>query len=414
MTPHGSEDVNLPWHQRLHAALMPDYNRAATIYWWTAAVTGWLLLLGCLASVGVRAPGAVLQVAVGVALAISAGMFPVRLPGTKVSFAAGEICIFLVLMLQGPAAAAIAAAAESGTASLRTSKRWTSRLGSPAMAALAMYAAGSLFTAVWAALIARAWDGPVAMLALAIVFGSIYFLASATMLGGVGRLRRGENLFRLSDATGAVQWVGLAYSASAVASTLLFIVYRQAGTGVFLITLPLLVMLLLVLHFYYRQQEAREAMQQALAELAEREAAARQREAELTQRHGRELQLSERRFRSAFTYASIGMALLDLDGRVLQANESLAKLLGRPVRDLAGVRFSGVLDVQDAPQFDARVALARGVDFEDFEMQPLIVCDGQRPRRLRLSCTFFRGPADHGASQPGRPCLLLQLQDGAT
>lgn len=67
--------------------------------------------------------------------------------------------------------------------------------------------------------------------------------------------------------------MGLAYAGSALVSTLLYIVYRQAGEGVLLVTLPLLAMLLLVLHFYYRQQEAHEAMRRALAEVAEREAA---------------------------------------------------------------------------------------------------------------------------------------------
>jgi len=47
--------------------------------------------------------------------------------------------------MNGPAAAALAAAAEAAAGSFRTSKRWTSRLGSPAMAGLAMYACGTLY-----------------------------------------------------------------------------------------------------------------------------------------------------------------------------------------------------------------------------------------------------------------------------
>ena len=53
-----------------------------------------------------------------------------------------------------------------------------------------------------------------------------------------------------------------------------------------------------------------------------------EREAQLGARHVRELEASERRFHSAFTHASIGMALVSPAGRVLQANEALRSLLG--------------------------------------------------------------------------------------
>ena len=51
-------------------------------------------------------------------------------------------------------------------------------------------------------------------------------------------------------------------------------------------------------------------------------------EAEVAARHVRELEVSERRFHSAFTHASIGMALVSFDGRVLQVNSALRALLG--------------------------------------------------------------------------------------
>ena len=79
-----------------------------------------------------------LQVAIGCAVAVMAGFYPVRIPGSKNSFAAGEVFIFLLLLMHGPAAAALAAAGEALVGSMRSSKRWTSRLVSPALAAIAM------------------------------------------------------------------------------------------------------------------------------------------------------------------------------------------------------------------------------------------------------------------------------------
>ena len=49
------------------------------------------------------------------------------------------------MLVYGAPAAVLAAAVEGTVASWRSSKRWTSRIGTPAMASLAMLVCGSLF-----------------------------------------------------------------------------------------------------------------------------------------------------------------------------------------------------------------------------------------------------------------------------
>lgn len=389
---------------------MPDYNAAATTYWWSAVTLGSIVLLGCLARVLSLSSVAILQIAACTVFAVAAGMFPVRIPGTRVSFGVGELTIFLVLQLQGPAAATVLAAAEAAVGSWRSSKRWTSRLGSPAMATLAMFAASQLFVLARDALTARGFGGTVGLLALAMVIGGVYFVFSATLMGGVARLRRGEHLFQLGDLMGAFRWVGLAFSGSAMVATLLYLASLEAGAGVFWVTVPLLGMLLLVLRFFYREQEAQRALQAALAEIAEREARMQQREAEAAARHERELQYSERRFLGAFTYAAIGMVLLDLDGRVIQSNDALARMLGQTPEDLAGSGFAALLHPDDRDPFVARLSTARDVHFEDFEQDIRLTGAGGRPRAVRAHCSFFFGPATAGSAHAGKPCLMLQVQ----
>src|SRR5205814_10274752 len=51
-------------------------------------------------------------------------------------------------------------------------------------------------------------------------------------------------------------------------------------------------------------------------------------QAEQAKRHAELIEESEERFRSAFDYASIGMALVSENGRWLQVNRSLCKLVG--------------------------------------------------------------------------------------
>ena len=220
------------------------------------------MLLRCLAQLASKGWVVWLQVLAGTALALAAGLFPVRVPGTKNAYAVGEISVFLLLLMLmlGPAASAVAAACESFVVSCRTSKRWTSRLFTPASATSSMWLAGSLLQMALASLAAAGWSGAAVVLQMA-------------------------------------------------------------------------------LHLFFRQQEEAKRLRSASVEVAEREARLAGREAEVAARHLRELQASERRFQSAFTHASIGMALLAFDGRVLLANPVLAALLGQEADALKQARF---------------------------------------------------------------------------
>ena len=173
------------WWARLHAALMPDYNRPASLYWWLMVVAGAAVLLLCVGSLWPMPWLLALELAAGVILASAAGLFPVRLPGSKQSLAVGEIFLFLVLLVLGPAAAAVAAAGEAFMASFRTSKRWTSRIASPAIAALTMVSTGSALHGALAGL--REWGATsaAATLAATLAFAGLYFLVNAVLTSTV-------------------------------------------------------------------------------------------------------------------------------------------------------------------------------------------------------------------------------------
>jgi PAS domain S-box-containing protein len=146
-----------------------------------------------------------------------------------------------------------------------------------------------------------------------------------------------------------------------------------------------------------------------MAELAEREAEMLAREAHTAAQHVRQLQLSERRFHGAFTHASIGMALLGLDGRVIQANDAFGRLVGLQAAELVGSEFAALLHPDDAQVFCAKLATAHGPAFEDFDLALRVRRGARDPVRLQVNCSFFRGPATPGAAQAGIPCLILQM-----
>jgi diguanylate cyclase (GGDEF)-like protein/PAS domain S-box-containing protein len=383
----------LPWWQRLQRSLLPDYNRAAATFWWTTVAVGVVMLLASLWLLAARPPVVWLQVAAGAAIAMAAGFFPVRIPHSKNSFAAGEIFIFLLLLVHGPEAAALAAAGEGAVGSWRTTKRWSSRIASPTMAGLAIAMSGGLLH------LSLPWigDNPGLLILATMATGLVYFALNAVLVTTVGRLKRNERL-QWSDMFGVFGWIGVAFAGSAAAASLLFLTYRQSGSGVLMAMVPILAMMLATLHYFFRQQEAAEAVRHAGAE-------AQEREKEIALRHVEELQASERRFHSAFTHASIGMALLNFDGRILQANPALRSLVGRSGEELVGQRFQDVVLAEDRALLQEQLGLVDGHEFEGFAIELRCCHSSGEAVWVAAHCTFFSEP---GANAPS---LILQVQD---
>jgi predicted signal transduction protein with EAL and GGDEF domain len=147
----------------------------------------------------------------------------------------------------------------------------------------------------------------------------VYFVVNTALITAVPYLKRSQ-WPTVGEMFGNFGWVGISVVGSAPFAGLLFIAFQQAGVGVLLVAVAMLAMLLTTLHYFFRQQHANEAIRTSRAEALEREAA-------LGARHVRELEASEQRFHSAFTHASIGMALLSPKGCVLQMNSALRTLL---------------------------------------------------------------------------------------
>jgi diguanylate cyclase (GGDEF)-like protein/PAS domain S-box-containing protein len=387
---------------------MPDYNRKATAYWWTVVLLGLAAAAYSAASVATLPPAALAQALAGMAIAMVAGFFPIRIGRSKSSFAAGEVFIVLLLLMHGPAAAALAAGAETMVGALRTSKRWTSRIASPTLSALAMFCCGSLLDAMLAFLQHRGLTNAGLTVVAAMLFSLLYFSANGMLVSTILRLKRDERP-QLADMLGVFGWVGIAFAGSGAVAALLFITYQQAGFGVLAAVVPIMATLLATLHYYNRQQEANEAMRVAAEEASAREAQvaalAAAREAEVAARHLQQLQDSERRFHSAFTHASIGMALLTFDGRILQANDALRELLGVDDVQLLDRAFRSFVVGADRDALEAQMAAVTEAGFEDFSIE--VRCRDAAGAEVWVSL--------HGSifTEPGSaaPCLILQAHD---
>ncbi|WP_316529075.1 putative bifunctional diguanylate cyclase/phosphodiesterase [Kitasatospora brasiliensis] len=61
------------------------------------------------------------------------------------------------------------------------------------------------------------------------------------------------------------------------------------------------------------------------------------------------LRAGESRFRAAFCDATIGMALIDPEDRIIEVNPAFAALIGRGVGELAGTHLHGIIDPEGMP-----------------------------------------------------------------
>ena len=386
---------------RLHAALMPDYNRAATAYWWLMVGLGSAVLAYTAVSLKAMALEIQIQILFGCAVAMLAGLFPVRIPGSKNSFAAGEVFIMLLLLMQGPAAAALAASGEAFIGAARTSKRWTSRLVSPATAAISMLAVGSAFKGLNHAIDLDGALGEALVLMLAMVFAILHFGVNTVLITTVMHLKRNEPL-RLAAFLSSFGWVGTTYAASAMIAGLLYLAFKATGIGVMAGAVPIIILLLVMLHYHFRQRESDDQAQTVRLEAAEREAAQ-------AARHLQALRESELRFHSAFSHAAIGMALVSTDGTVLQANPAMGSLLACTDRELIGRDFKSFVHEEDLDvlvrQWQALLApdVTRTGSHTTVELRCLR--PSAEPVYLAMHSGHF---SDRNASEP---CLILQAED---
>jgi PAS domain S-box-containing protein len=319
---------------------MDDYNWSAKTYWWITAILGATVIALAVRSIAALPAASIAQVFVGVLIAGVTGAYPHRIPGGKTSITGAEIFIFLVLLMNGPAAATLAAAAEAAVGSYRTSKRWTSRLGSPAMASLAMHASSTLYLAAGDFVTARI-GGPSLLTQLLLLFplAVAYFAAGTLLMASLITLKQRQPL-RPWEILSGHSWMALVNLASAALAALLFAGYETLGVGVFLAALPVIGGVMLTHRLYVRHIEDTKLAQQERVLAAEREAAE-------AARHLAELQKSESRFQKAFAHAAVGMALVTHQRIVLQANPALCEILGRTAEELSGADFGAFVHRDD-------------------------------------------------------------------
>ncbi len=103
---------------------------------------------------------------------------------------------------------------------------------------------------------------------------------------------------------------------------------------------------------------------------------------------------------AAFDTASNGMALLGLDGEIVEANQAMADFLGRSVESLIGTGWGSLIQPQERPRYTAQVNELIEGEIWSFQTESRFVL---RDRRVRFGMVGMSMVSDAG----GRPRFVF-------
>jgi diguanylate cyclase (GGDEF)-like protein/putative nucleotidyltransferase with HDIG domain len=244
---------------------MSDYNRGARAYWWSTTSIGALAFgYAVFGVLGLNINGQ-LGVAALIAVVFFAGLRPITIPGTKTSITPGDIFVFLTALFWGAPAATLVAATDALAGSCRTSRRWTSRLGGPALMSLAALASSSLFQLIIALLKRSELLTTATLLTALLFFSAVHFALNSVLTAAHHAIKRRTDLYALWRAN--YSWTSLTYAASASAAGLIYLAVIQYGVSSLLAGGPLVAVIFATCHFYFKQSDERTKASERISRL---------------------------------------------------------------------------------------------------------------------------------------------------
>jgi diguanylate cyclase (GGDEF)-like protein/PAS domain S-box-containing protein len=124
-----------------------------------------------------------------------------------------------------------------------------------------------------------------------------------------------------------------------------------------------------------------------------------------TRRAQGELRAAEERLRKSFDHAPIGMAVAGADGRLVEVNRSLCRMLGRPESELVGEPFDVATHPEDRDVSRAEVAALLAGERDAAQWEQRYVRRDDEVVWTRVSVSLLRDPG-------GRPrTFIAQVED---
>jgi diguanylate cyclase (GGDEF)-like protein/PAS domain S-box-containing protein len=303
----------------------------------------------------------------------------VQIPRLTSHISVSDTFLLLAILLCGGEAAILLAALDGFCSSLRTSKKKQTYLLNVAVMA------ASTFVTVWVLRLSfrmpetelqHAGAGAFIM-ALCVMGGTQYVVNSGLVASGLA-LKTGQPVWQTWRKY--FLWTSITYFVGAIAAGLIIKLIDVAGFAAFAAATPIIAIVYLTYQTYLRNIETAE-------------------------RHVTALQESEERFRSAFDYAAIGMALVSPEGRWLQVNRSLCDILGYTEGEMLGMSFQEITHPDERSTVLAHVAQLLKGDIPTYQTEKRYFHKDGHDVWIFLSISRVR------EAQTASSRLIFQIQD---
>jgi diguanylate cyclase (GGDEF)-like protein/PAS domain S-box-containing protein len=253
----------------------------------------------------------------------------VKLPRLSSHISLSDTFILLTVLLCGGEEAILLAALDGFCSTLHLSRKKQTYLLNASVTAL------STFVTVWAL---RFTFGPIenlthegyspAFIIALCLMGVVQYIVNSGLVAAGMALKTGRPILRTWHEH--YLWTSITYFAGASAAGIITKLLDTIGFTALIATTPIIAIVYFTYETYLKNIDAAE-------------------------RHVAELQESEERFRSAFDYAAIGMALVSPEGRWLQVNRSLCEIVGYSEQELLRMDWESITHPDDRSAVRASV-----------------------------------------------------------
>jgi diguanylate cyclase (GGDEF)-like protein/PAS domain S-box-containing protein len=310
----------------------------------------------------------------------------IRIPGVNTHITVSDTFIFITLLLYGGEAAILVAAAEGCCSSLRISRKPVTIFFNIAVMGLSTCAATWALRLCFGHIPELRTQSFSAIFAVAIcVMGLLQYISNTGLVAVGLALKLGHPIWRTWRQH--YLWTSVSYFAGASSAG---IIALTLGSAMFYAALAIAPIIAIV-YFTYRTY------------MNNIEASATQ--ATQAKRHMQQLQESEERFRSAFDYAAIGMALVAPDGNWLEVNHSLCRIVGYSEERLLATDFQSVTHPEDLTATQDNIAQLLAGNIPTCQMEKRYVHILGHAIWVNQSISLVRD-ADNESAR-----LIFQIQD---
>jgi len=315
-------------------------KKLAKPFMWVVIALGALCGLYSIANLPVEQLGFGFLVLVSVTLGFGSRVI-VKIPRCRGQVSVSDTFILLSLLLYGVEAAVLLAGFDALSSALRISKKKLNIAFNTAGFLCSTFLTGMTLRCFFGSMTALTAEEFSARFLLALsVMGLMQYIANSGLVATGVALRAGVTIWKMWQEN--FLWTSLTYFAGAFAAGIIAKMSGAIGLFAFLATAPIIAIIYFTYCTYLKNVESAEKQ----AQLAQNHVDELNQHIVEQERISNALKESEEHFRTAFDHA-VGMALVSLDSRWLEVNESLSSLLGYTREELQSISFRTIIHHED-------------------------------------------------------------------